>query len=370
MTKTICLLVNPVAGSGGRIGYKGSDSLHTYNQETPLRMARFLSTAPKDSVIYVVAPREMGEDYFKNTQLNYRVIDITIHSPTLRVDTINALNYFLEKESCNIIVFAGGDGTARDVYSVVKDTLPVLGIPTGVKMHSGVFANTPEGAGILLRHFVQGKTEVIITEILDIDEEAYRQGKYNVKLFGYARTINYSNLIVPNKEEIISEKEEVDEIAQYVIDKELSNPDITYVIGPGSTTKNILRKIGIETNFLCTDILQNMKLIKSCANYDDLLNLTGELKLILTPIGRQGFLIGRGNQEIGPLFLRKLLRIESNKVERDNIIVVSTRSKLYTFDCLRIDSGDPKLDNLMKGVYKVIVGYDEFVAVKTCDITD
>ena len=366
MVRKICLLVNPVAGSGGRIGHKGSDDLRTYNPETPIRMARFLSTAPK--VSYLVAPREMGENYFKGRDFDYQVADIEINSPTTREDTINVTKYFLGK--CDIIVFAGGDGTARDVYSVVKDELPILGIPTGVKMHSGVFATTPESAGVLLRYFVEGKTEIIDTEILDIDEEAYRQGVYRVKLFGYAKTINYSNLLVPNKEEIVSEKEELDEIARYVVELIMKNPEITYVIGPGSTTKSILRLLGINSNFLCTDIIRGLKLVKSCANYEDLLSLTGELKLILTPIGKQGFLIGRGNQEIGPEFIKKVLKVDSGRIEKDNILVVSTVKKLYTFDCLRIDTGDPNLDKLMSGVYKIIVGYNEFIAMKTCDITD
>lgn len=369
MKKTICLLVNPVAGSGGRIGNKGSDNLQIYNTETPSRILRFLNTAPKNAN-YIVAPREMGENYFKGSEVKYEVAKININTPTSREDTIKAVTYFIETNRCDIIVFAGGDGTARDVFSVVKDKLPILGIPTGVKMHSGVFTTNPESAGVLLRHFVEDKTEEILTEILDIDEEAYREGKYVVKLYGYAKTVNYSNLLTPNKEEVMSDKEELDEIVQYVIDTYLTSSNKVFVVGPGSTTKTILKKLGIESNFLCTDVIKNRQLVKSCVKYEDLLGLTGELKLILTPIGKQGFLIGRGNQEIGPEFLRKLLKVSQGANGKDNIIIVSTKSKLNTFDCLRIDTGDPELDVLMRGVYKIIVGYGEFVAMKTCDITD
>ncbi|MFP3200910.1 MAG: ATP-NAD kinase family protein [Sulfolobus sp.] len=354
----VCFIVNPVAGSGGRIGHKGSDDLSTYNPETPLRIDRFLQKAPK--VEYLVGPGVMGEKYFYNKSFSYSVVNIKIHNPTVKEDTINVVKEFMRSE-CEIIVFAGGDGTARDIYGLTKDSIPLLGIPTGVKMHSGIFATTPELAGLLLDKFIKKEANMIYAEILDVDEEAYRKGQYAVKLYGFARTISYSNYLTPSKSEIPNDPIELEDIAEYILN-EVLKPNEIYIIGPGSTTKYILKKLGYEPNFLCTDVMVGKSLIKSCVNYYDLMNLTGELNIILTPIGKQGFLIGRGNQEIGPEILKR--------IGKDRIIVISTKEKIETIDCLRIDTGDPQVDKILYGVYKVIVGYKEYIAIKSCNITD
>jgi len=349
-------LVNPIAGSGGRIGHKGSDDLYIENPETPIKVKRFLQLAPKD-VIYVTPKGKMGEIYFTKDFIT-QTIEVGNVERTTREDTLYASIKFLE-QNCSIIVFAGGDGTARDIYSVVSNKIPLLGIPSGVKMHSGVFANTPEAAAILLSKFLNGEASIVETEILDIDEEKYRKGLYDVRLYGIAKTITYSTYLTPSKEEVKSEENELEEIADYVIDN--MKDDKYYIFGSGSTVKYILKKMGYETNFLSIDVTYGKKLVLSSANYYDLLNLTGELNLILTPIGKQGFIIGRGNQEIGPELLKK--------IKKDNIIVVSTREKLNTIDCIRIDSGDLDIDKKLQGVYKIIVGYNEFIAMKTCNNT-
>ncbi|AHC51663.1 ATP-NAD kinase [Sulfolobus acidocaldarius SUSAZ] len=360
MNETICLLVNPVAGSGGRIGHKGSDDLRFYNPEIHSKMERFLSTIPKQ-VKFIVPPGIMGEVFLKKHDFKFSVINIHIGDPTTRQNTIEASKMFLELE-CKIIVFAGGDGTARDIYSVVKDKKLLLGIPTGVKMHSGIFANTPEDAGHLIRELINERVEIVNAEILDIDEEQYRKGKYDVKLYGYAKTISFSTYLTPSKTEIYSEQEELNEITDYLLDNVFQNhPEAVFIIGPGSTTKYIMKRLGYETNFLCTDVVIRNKLIGSCVSYNDLLSLTGELKLIVTPIGGQGFLLGRGNQEIGPGVLKR--------VNKDDIIVISSRRKLQTFECLRIDTGDPEVDKKFLGIYKVIIGYNEFKPIKICNIT-
>ncbi|BAB66288.1 ATP-NAD kinase family protein [Sulfurisphaera tokodaii] len=358
MLKKIGFLVNPIAGSGGRIGHKGSDDLYIENLETPLKIKRFLSLAPKKGVEYIVAENKMGEIYFNN-DFKFTVIETLNKEKTTREDTIYVTNRFLELK-CDIIVFAGGDGTARDIYSVVDQKIPILGIPSGVKMHSGVFANTPEAAAIILTKYVNGEATLTDAEILDVDEEEYRKGRYEVKLYGIAKTVTFGNYLTPSKEEIISNEEELEAIAEYVINNLIRDNEY-YIFGSGSTVKYILKKLGYKTNFLAIDVTYGKKLVKTSVNYYDLLNLTGELNLILTPIGKQGFLIGRGNQEIGPEVLQK--------IRRDKIIIVSTRSKLNTIECLRIDTGNPLLDRKFQGIYKVIVGYEEFVAIKTCDNT-
>lgn len=351
-------LVNPIAGSGGRIGHKGSDDLKIDNPETPGKVRRFLSLAPKNNVEYIVPEGKMGEIYFSK-DFNFKVINNINKDQTTKEDTIKVTNEFF-KYNCNVIIFAGGDGTARDIYSVVGNKIPILGIPTGVKMHSGVFANTPEAAAIILNKFITNEASIVEAEIFDIDEEEYRKGRYNVKFYGTALTLSYLNYLTPSKQEISSNEEELEAIADYFIN-DLLHENEYYVFGSGSTVKYILKKLGYETNFLSIDLTFGKKLIKTSLSYYDLLNLTGELNLVLTPIGRQGFLIGRGNQELGPEFLKK--------IQKNKIIILSTKDKLRTIDCLRIDTGDLELDKKFQGVYKIIVGYGEFVAIKTCDNT-
>ncbi len=347
----IGFLVNPYAGSGGRIGRKGSDDLRVENPEIPLRVKRFLALAPR--VKYFVPRGKMGEAYFKGTDFEYEVIDAGRDNST-REDTIASVKIL--QELVDVITFVGGDGTARDVASALTKEVPILGVPAGVKMHSGVFATTPESAARILADFVQGRAEVVKAEVLDVDEEEYRKGVFVVKLYFVVNTISSGNLLTPSKEEYSSD---TDEISEFVIENMEDN--VYYIMGPGKTVKNIEEKLGYSTNFLSTDLFLGKKLVKAGVNYFDLIALTGELKIILSPIGGQGFLIGRGNQEIGPEVLKR--------VGKQGIIVVSSKEKLRGIDCLRVDSGDPEVDKLLQGVYNVIVGYNEFMPIKTCSNT-
>ncbi len=346
-------LVNPYAGSGGRIGLKGSDGIRLLNPEIPGRVYRFLSRAP--DVEYLVPRGKMGEEYMKLWK-RYTLLNSGRDDST-RQDTLIAVEEMKEK-GVDIITFVGGDGTARDVAEVAG-SLPILGVPAGVKMHSGVFATTPESAGTLLTLFVQGKARVVKAEVLDLDEEEYRKGRYVVKLFHVANTISFANLLTPSKEEY-NYSDEIDSIAYFFLEK-IMKDDVTYIMGPGATVKRIEQILGLSPNFLSIDIIKGKKVVKYNANYEDLKSLTGELKLVLTPIGGQGFVIGRGNQELGPEVLRR--------VGKEDLILVSSRAKINKLDCLRFDTGEPSLDLKFSGVYRVIVGYDEYVAISTCSIT-
>lgn len=357
------LIVNPYAGSGGRLGRKGSDGLYIENPETKDRIARFLQNVPNEKIEYYTPKLKMGEYFLQLIpRIKYYTIDVGEKEKTTKEDTIIAAKILAE--TTDIIFFAGGDGTARDVTLGVKlsnKKIPIVGIPTGVKMHSGVFAETPEKAGVLLNAYLNGIARLTYAEILDVDEEKYRSGIYAVKLYDIAYTINFENLLTGSKEEVKSSELDLDEIATYVIDNVMTDENTFYILGPGSTVKKIEEKLGYNPNFLATDVFLGKKLYKPNINYFDLLQLTGELKLILTPIGKQGFIIGRGNQEIGPEILKR--------IGKRNIYVVSTRDKMNTISCLRIDSGDPVVDKILEGIYTVIVGYNEFFPIKTCSMT-
>lgn len=352
----IGFLVNPYAGSGGRIGLKGSDGIKILNPETPSKIARFLNSAPKDNVIYITPSGMMGEIYFSNSDFKVETLKkIGNTQGTTAEDTIKAVREMINR-GVKLIIFAGGDGTARDVVKGLgKNEIPIIGIPTGVKMHSGVFAETPEAVSKILNDLIKGNFELMEAEILDVDEEEYRRGNYVAKLYGYALTIK-SKYIVPSKEEIKSSEEELEQVARYVLEN-MEN-DIYYIMGPGSTVKYIERKLGIESDFLSTDVIFNKKLIKKNANYFDLLKISANLKIVVTPIGSQGFLFGRGNQEIGPEVLKK--------AGKEGIIVVASFEKMNSIECLRIDTGDSSVDHALRGIYRVIIGYNEFYTIKTC----
>ncbi|BDC19890.1 ATP-NAD kinase family protein [Acidianus sp. HS-5] len=349
------LIVNPYAGSGGRIGYKGSDDLRIENPEIESRVKRFLDVVKND--IEFISPRfKMGEYFLRKFGRKYTTINSGKENST-REDTVTSARML--SDLTNLIVFVGGDGTARDVVEGTQSKIPILGVPAGVKMHSGVFAANPETAGMLVSAYVKGMAKIVNSEVMDIDEDSYRKGIYKIKLYYITKTINFEGLLVSSKEEVISPSYELDEIAEYVIDN--MKDSIFYIMGPGSTVKAIEEKLGYFTNFLSTDLFLGKKLLKSGVNYMELLQLIGELKIVLTPIGGQGFLIGRGNQEIGPEILRR--------TGKDNIIIVSSKEKISRITCLRIDSGEATVDKMLEGIYKVIVGYNEFYTIRTCSMT-
>ncbi len=354
MSLKVGLLVNPYAGSGARTGEKGSDAKRVLNPELPSRMARFLRFAPT-SLHYFTPRLNMGENYLKGFRLT--VLSVGGIETTSR-DTKAAVKEMLN-EGVSLIVFAGGDGTARDVWEEIEEMnadIPILGIPTGVKMHSGVFAQTPEAAGRLLSLFEKGKTREEITDILDVDELLYRNGVYKVKRYFKALTIRAEDLSVPPKSE--SPTEDVKGIVDYVIEN--MKDDLYYVFGTGRTVKEIERSLGYDTKPLGVDLFLGKRMVKANVSYDYLVNVTNGNKIVIvvTPIGGQGFLFGRGNQEIGPEVIRRALP--------SGVICVSSYQKVIGLPCLRVDSGDPELDRSFRSM-KVLVGYNEYFSMRICE---
>jgi predicted polyphosphate/ATP-dependent NAD kinase len=347
-------LVNPYAGAGGRIGVKGSDGLRQLNPEAPSRAIRFLSSLSSD--LMILTPRlKMGEEYVSRVFNKYELIQVGGESTTAE-DTIAAVKSMVES-GVKLICFQGGDGTALDVArGVGQSEVPVIGVPGGVKMHSGVFAPSPEEAAELVEAFARGEGELTKVDVIDADEESYRSGLYRVIRKATITSVRVGNLLVPSKDEIPIEKEELEEIATYVI--ETMEPGTYYIIGPGRTAKSIEERLGLSPNYMDVDVILDGRLIKRGASYGELMELRGPMKLVVTPIGGQGFLFGRGNQEIGPEIIRK--------VRKEGTIVVSSLRKVRSLQCLRVDTGDRKVDQLMKGVYRVLVGYERFYPLPTC----
>ncbi|HSH36130.1 ATP-NAD kinase family protein, partial [Schnuerera sp.] len=249
--------------------------------------------------------------------------------------------------------FVGGDGTARDVYESVGNKQLVLGIPAGVKIHSPVYANTPEKAGELALLYLTGKNIAVKEEeIVDIDEEAFRNDIVRTQLFGYLK-VPVNKRFMQNKKAPTPLSEEATQkaIALDIVDHMERNT--CYIIGPGTTTRAIMQTLQLPYTLLGVDVVMNNEIIKKDASEKDLLNYVSiyPSKLILTPTGGQGYLLGRGNQQISNDVVKR--------IGKESIIIVSTNSKIIELrgKPLLVYTGDSKVDGMLKGYYKVKVGY-------------
>jgi predicted polyphosphate/ATP-dependent NAD kinase len=231
--------------------------------------------------------------------------------------------------------------------------IPVLGVPTGVKMHSAIFAVDPRAAAKTAIEFLWGELLLRDAEVMDVDEEAFREGRVSAELYGYVLTPYEPNLIQGAKmASPITESEMRNQaaIAIYVIEN--MKPNVVYIIGPGTTTRTIGDLLDTKKTLLGVDLFCNKKLIAEDVNEKQILEkIKGKTaQIIVTPIGGQGFIFGRGNQQISAKVIRQ--------VGLDNIIVVATEGKLRNMKSLRVDTGNPSLDETLQGHhFKVITDY-------------
>ena len=352
-------IVNPIAGMGGPVGLKGTDGEETL-EEAVARGA--VKSAPSRAVAslkglasmdigceFVTCSGEMGKEELDEAGLSAEVV-YEARKETTRDDTIRGLAAFLA-EGAELVVFVGGDGTARDVLEAVDKLVTVIGIPAGVKMHSAVFVNEPEELGSLLADFIaSGQSRD--AEVMDVDEEAFRKGIPSARLHGLLRVPDDHARLQSSKTSYHSgtADEEAEEIGQYIADT--MRDGVLYIVGPGSTTAAIAKAIGADKTLLGVDVFLNKKLVLRDANEKAILELLGEGKeaeAIVSPIGKQGFFLGRGNQQISPRVLAK--------VARDKVTVVATPTKLAGTKILRVDTGDPALDDMFRGRRRVVTGY-------------
>jgi predicted polyphosphate/ATP-dependent NAD kinase len=246
-------------------------------------------------------------------------------------------------EGAGLLVFCGGDGTARDVQNAVDMRIPVLGVPTGVKMHSAVFAVTPQAAARVTARFLGGELPLREAEVMDIDEKAYRDGQLSAELYGFVLTPYEPHLIQENKMASPMTESELRNQAAIAIDViEEMKPDIIYVIGPGTTTRTIADLLDAKKTLLGVDLFCNKAMIAPDVNEKQILEtIRGRTaKIIVTPIGGQGFVFGRGNQQISPAVIRQ--------IGLDDVVVVATESKLRSLRSLRVDTGDSELDAVIR----------------------
>jgi len=300
---------------------------------------------------FLTAPFEMGEKVLRESGVEAEVLDMEVGERTTAEHTKDAAERMKEL-GVDLLLFAGGDGTARDIVARVQDQVVCLGIPTGVKMHSAVFAVNPARAGDLASHFLfdePRRTRAV--EVMDIDEEALREGQVAAQIFGYM-TVPYRRGHVQGLKAGSAEDERhvQQAIAAGIVNR--MEGDVAYVVGPGTTTAEIMKKLGLDFSLLGVDLIRNRELVGKDLSEKELLALLGEgqARIIVTPVGGQGYLFGRGNQPISARVIRR--------IGKEQLIIVATPNKLSILrgEPLRVDSGDPETDGWLSGYYRVASG--------------
>ncbi len=364
----IGLIVNPLAGLGGSLGLKGSDGELLRQRVAGLtcqqrhraqdRVQRALQplVAAGDAVRFSTWAGAMGEQNLVDLGVPCQVLGEPGEGLSSAEDTRRAARA-LRQNGVDIIVFAGGDGTARDIFDVVGADFPVLGIPAGVKMHSGVFAVSPEAAGELLLQLASGGlVGLMLREVRDIDEEAFRQNVVRSRFYGEMLVPGEGRYLQHTK---VGGRESPDLVAADIAEwlTENMEPGRTYLIGPGSTTAAIMAALALPNTLLGVDVIRDGKVLAADADEATLLAQLDEAPdgatIVVTVIGGQGHVFGRGNQQFSPEVIRR--------VGLENILVVAAKSKIAGLAGrpLLVDTNDPELDRALSAYRPVITGYDD-----------
>ena len=364
------LLVNPDAGLGGRLGLKGSDgqaeiarSRGAQDRSGPRMRAMLdhlitISKENLDGIQWYVSKGRMGTDWISPAISSLEVIHSS-SSSTDANDTSQLVGSMIGSD-IDLLVYAGGDGTTRDVVAALSEygrpELPIIGVPTGVKMHSGCFASSPKAAAEVLSAWLEGDLLLSSTEVLDLDEDLYRQGKWIVRLYAEAITPASPRWMQGSKMRVEASGEE--EIIQGLADhvrETLIDDRMMIVWGSGGTLRTIGGILGFELNTLGIDITVGRDIIGSDLNENEILSALkehqGDVMLLLSPMGGQGFLIGRGNLQLSPDVL-KIIGV-------NRVLGIVTPAKMLTLRSLRIETGDSEMDQRFsdKKYLKVLQGY-------------
>ena len=352
------LIVNPVAGMGGSVGLKGTDGPDAVSQAVALgavplaesRVVRTLAMLEKlPQPIEWISPKgPMGGDALATA--NQDAVQYLPETEASAAATKRAARAMLD-DGVDLIVFAGGDGTARDIAETVGWSIPVLGVPCGVKMHSAVFATTPEAAGRLLADLVTAESRAVEyrrAEVMDIDEAALRNGHLNARLFGYVNVPHMRRLIQNAK----ATPQVQDELLLDMLGQEIAaemRPGVTYLVGPGTTAKRPLDALELPSELLGLDVLRDGKIVLPDATSTAALDIAGDgpLHIICGVTGGQGFVFGRGNQQIGPQAI--------SRCWPDEVTILASAEKLAALNPpeLIVDTGDPALDARLRGYTRV-----------------
>ena len=359
----IGFLINPIAGMGGKVGLKGTDGVlekalelgaKPVAQEKAGKMLSRLHEIHSEKIDWLTCHGDMGAKALEEAGFEFSIVYDAPENSNQN-DTLAAAKLLLDSH-VDLIVFCGGDGTARDIVSKVEKNVPVLGIPSGVKMYSGVFGISPARTAEVLSGFLKGELGIAEVEIMDLDEDKYRQGDWSVRLYYSANTPFESTLVQSSKMmiEAASDEDIKEEIGEYIEELVSEEPDTLFLLGPGGTLEFIGNILGVQKTLLGIDAIAQGQQVGKDLNEEGFLKLFedyNKIKLILSPIGSQGFVLGRGNLQLSPQVIRK--------IGRDNIIIVSTPAKLQRTPKLRFDTGDAELNSELagRGWFSVVIGY-------------
>lgn len=368
----MAFIVNPVAGMGGKVGLKGTDNVlkeaikRGAEPTAPKRATEFLQklkgSMNETSIEFLVCPGIMGQEEAEAADLYVQILPMNAKKNTSAEDTKVAVRLSVETKA-DLIVFVGGDGTAKDVFDALQglDAVPVLGVPSGVKMYSGVFAVSPADAVDIVLAFAQKNAEIAEFEVMDVDEKAIRSDAFAVKLYGFLKTpfvplrLQGSKQVSP---ETVDEKDNQTAIAKFILEE--MKPDATYILGPGTTVKCFAKMLGVGKTLLGVDIYSKGKVTLDV----DEKQILAQVKdwrntwIVLSPIGHQGIVLGRGNQQISPEIVKR--------VGKERIIVAATKGKIQSIEgkILRVDTGDAEADNMLRGYIRVVTDYREWRLVE------
>ena len=357
------LIVNPIAGMGGRVGLKGTDGEDVLKKaielgavpESPKKAVKALEMLKPlgDDLEIITYPGKMGEDEAKEAGFKPTVIGDEKESSS-SLDTEEAAKKLLEM-GADIILFAGGDGTARNIAHAIETKIPVIGIPAGVKIHSAVYANDPRSAGsVVLNFFEDPDMELKDAEVMGIDEVAFREGTVTAKLYGFMKIPVEDTLTQSTKASggVMRDEDVLEAIAMRMIDD--MEDDVYYIIGSGTSTRYIMDLLELDSTLLGVDIIKNKEVVINDANERDILDtIKGKpAKLIVTVIGGQGYIFGRGNQQLSGEVIKS--------VGKENIRVIATKQKLMSLqgNPLLVDVGDDEVNGMFTGHIRVFTNYD------------
>lgn len=376
---TFGLIINPYAGIGGSVGLKGSDgddvvaeALKRGAQQKAMERTLIALQGLrefKDQCRFVTCPGDMGEGVLQALGLDYQVLDVVVPDGRSSAEDTRLAAQKMAQQPVDILVFAGGDGTARDIYSALQaaehDDIAVLGIPAGVKIHSGVYGVSPSASGEVLKGLIQGQLiDIKESEVRDLDEEAFRRNIVRARHYGEMRVPQLGHFVQSVKQGGVESEELVlADIGAYLAEEIEQQPDTLFLIGSGKTTLAVMDELGLEHTLLGVDAVFNGELVAVDINEQHILKLLEQYprrQAILSVMGGQGHIVGRGNQQ----FSADVLRL----IGKENIRLISTKTKIQALQGrpLLIDSGDVELDHHWSGSIEIITGYRDHI-VHTLD---